>query len=92
MPASAMILVIFRWAVARDQGQRVLPAVFAGAERSAWTSSRARSSSGGTGTSRQRSARRFRVRIRTEAASRPMSLGQMARAWKPGRWCRPRLW
>ena len=80
MPASAMILAIFRWAVARDQGQRGLPAVFAGAERSAWTSSRARSNSGGTGTSRQRSARRFRVRIRIEAALRSTSLGQMARA------------
>ena len=64
MPVSAMILEIFRWAVARDKGQRGLPTAFAGAERSAWTSSRARSSSGGTGTSRQRSERRFRVQIR----------------------------
>ena len=55
-PASAMVLAIFRWAVARDQGQRGLPSAFAGVERSAWTSSRARSSSGRTGISRQRSA------------------------------------
>ena len=79
-PASAMVLAIFRWAVARDQGQRGLPAAFAGVERSAWTSSRARSSSGGTGTSRQGSARRFRVRIRIEAASMSMSMGRTARA------------
>ena len=39
MPASAMILEIFRWAVARDQSQRGLAATLAGAERSAWTSS-----------------------------------------------------
>ena len=34
-PASAMALAIFRWAVARDQGQRGLPSAFAGVERSA---------------------------------------------------------
>ena len=77
MPVSAMILVIFRWAVAQDQGQRNLPAAFVGAERSAWTSSRARSSSGGTGTSRQRSVRRFRVRTRIEAALRSTSLAHV---------------
>ena len=61
MPASAMVLAIFRWVIARDQGQRGLPAAFASVEQSVRTSSRARSRSGGIGTSRQRSARRFRV-------------------------------
>ena len=35
---------------------------------------------GGRGTLRQCSARRFRVRIRIEAASRSMSIGRTARA------------
>ena len=54
MPATSLILAIFRWAVARDQGQRGLPAAFAGVEQSAWTNSnsKAQRSSGGAGTSR----------------------------------------
>ena len=58
------------------RAKRGLPSAFAGVERSAWTSSRARSSSGGAGTSRQCSAQRFRVRTRIEAVSSSMFVGR----------------
>ncbi len=84
MPTSDMIRGILRWAVACDQGKMDFPAGFiTGVERSAWTSLRARSNSGGAETSRQRAARHFGVQIRVEATSRKRWHSSAARYLRP---------